>query len=133
MMDGLAEVLGEVLPLVVGLIVMAGMVESYLEFLVVPALKQTSLSDERRALVVKWVGALVGVLGCAVFGIDWLSRGLALLGVAPVYAPVARWFGVILTGFLVARGAQGIHDFAVAYLGLDGGSLPPFEEGGRTS
>jgi hypothetical protein len=122
--------LSDVLSLVIGLVVMAALMESGLEYLVVLMLKEFApgVGDSKRELVVKLIAAAVGIFGCAVFSIDVLSQALDFLSVVPAYPPLAHWFGVVLTGFLVARGAQGIHDFAVKHLGLDGGSLPPIED-----
>lgn len=127
-MNGL-EILAEVAPLMIGLVIMAALMESGLEHLVVLTLKEFGqhIGQERRELIVKWLAAVLGICGCGIFGIDILSTVLRLLNVKPEYPIMAHWFGIVATGFLLARGAQGIHDFAVTYLGLDGGRLPPSE------
>lgn len=131
-MNGL-EILAEVAPLIIGLVIMAALMESGIEHLVVLTLKEfgTHIGGELRALIVKWLAASLGILGCGIFGIDILSTALRLLDVVPDYPVLAHWFGVFSTGFLMARGAQAIHDFAVTYLGLDGGRLPPIYQDDR--
>lgn len=123
----LLKQIAKVAPYVFGLIVLAALLETGLEHLVVLTLKQfgQQISEETRHLIVKWLAGLLGIFGCAVFGIDILSRTLELLEVMPDYPILAHWFGIFSTGLLVARGSQAIHDFAVTYLGLDGGRLPP--------
>lgn len=131
LLEQLMKLLVKVAPLILGLTILAALVESFLEHLVVPALKRLITDEEMRILATKWAAGLLGIFGCAVFGIDILSKALELLDVTPDYPPFAHWFGIVMTGLLVARGAQGIHDFAVRHLGLDGGKIPPFIVSGQ--
>ena len=52
----------------------------------------------------RYVSALVGVGVCLIYGVDALS---GVLGLSPRFAPL----GQVLTGLVLGRGANYVHDF----------------------
>ena len=75
------------------------------------------LSPATRALLLRYISAAIGMLLCYAYGADLL----ALVGLR---AP-APWIGSLITGFLVGRGANFLHDFA-------GRWVAPLEKGGKS-
>jgi hypothetical protein len=75
------------------------------------------LSANARALMLRYTSALVGMLLCYAYDADLL----ALMGLHSA----APWIGSLVTGFLVGRGANFLHDFA-------GRWVVPLEKGGRS-
>lgn len=74
---------------------------------------------KKRELVLKLSTAVLGVAGCLVFGLDIVGGVLALFGVMPALPGIAAASGRVLSGILIARGAQWLHDFGARWLGLD--------------
>jgi hypothetical protein len=60
----------------------------------------------------KYIAAVVGVWFSFSYSLDLIA---AMLGVAPD----PPWIGILLTGLMLGRGSNYIHDFAQQYLGLN--------------
>lgn len=124
------------IPVVLSLMVLAGIVEAVLEYLFVPFLKKIVKIKWARSAITRWLGGAVGAVICVVFRINLLTVVLETLKVTPAYPIVAMWLGTILTGLLSARGANWLHDFGSEFLGLDLGGKPsprPTESWGEVS
>lgn len=61
---------------------------------------------------VKYVALLAGVLLAVGFQVDIFAEYFGLVSSVP-------YLGIVLTGMLLGRGANYLHDFAREYLGLD--------------
>ena len=102
---------------ITGILVLATLVESLVEYLIRPIAKPWEPGDppadanhlELRDLALRYGAALIGILLCIAYGADLL----ALVGLS---TPVP-WVGPIVTGLLVGRGANFVHDFASRWLG----------------
>lgn len=73
----------------------------------------------KRELALKGASAIFGVVGCLVFGLDLVGVMLALFGIVPAAPGIAGILGQVLSGVMIARGAQWLHDFGTKWLGLD--------------
>lgn len=100
------------------ILVLAAATEALVEYLVAPWLKpdrpdqpqthQPEPVTDWRAMALRYVAALVGVVLCLAYHAD-------LLLLANLQSPLP-WIGPLVTGLLIGRGANFINDFAGRYL-----------------
>ena len=111
-----------------GILILAALVESLVEYLVRPLVKPWVTPGagaeppspvepapeevDWRALLLRYVAASTGILLCCAFQVD-------LLAYAGLQSPYP-WIGQVITGFIVGRGANFVHDFASRWLGAAG-------------
>jgi hypothetical protein len=102
-----------------GILILATLVEALVEYLVKPlfgppivppdeaSLRHsegiTELPDPIGALLIRYSAAAIGVLLCIAYRAD-------LLVLANLHAPLP-WIGFVITGLLIGRGANFVHDF----------------------
>ena len=109
------------LPTITAILILATLVESLVEYLIRPLVKPTSLRAEPsnpqlaeeevtswRDLLLRYVAAAVGILLCWLYSADLLAM-LDLVSPWP-------WAGNIITGLIIGRGANFVHDFASRWL-----------------
>ena len=109
---------------ITGILLLATLAESLVEYLVRPLVKPWGDGDpppetrylEIRTMILRYIAAFVGVLLCIAYRADLL----AIVGLA---SPVP-WTGPILTGLLIGRGANFVHDFASRWLSPAGPRVP---------
>lgn len=101
----------------VGILILATLAESLVEYLVAPLLSPLKNdgdpgdNDEKAELgvvLLRYTAAAVGIALCIVYKADLF----ALLGISAIHPVV----GYVVTGFLVGRGATFVHDFASRWL-----------------
>lgn len=119
---------GSIVTLLIAVIIASAILEAVLEFLFVPWIMKLPVMEDMQVLIVRWLGGLLGVLVCALFGLDLLGYALSILEIVPPFPVAAMWLGIVLTGLLFGRGANWLHNFGQVYFGLDGADFPPFEE-----
>ena len=103
------------------ILVLAAITEGLVEYLIRPLVKPWRRSASQagsgeggsedptaRDLVLRYAACLVGVALCIVYDADLLG----LLGLLPPWP----WVGPIITGLLIGRGSNFIHDFASRWL-----------------
>ena len=103
-----------------GILVLATLAESLVEYLIRPLLKpwgdgpppEGARFIETRTLALRYIAAVVGIVLCGVYQADLLL----IVGLASPW-PFA---GQILTGFIIGRGANFVHDFASRWLSPTG-------------
>jgi len=108
----------------VGLLALGAMIEGVVELLVgswIGKVRGFVHPDQawKRELVLKFSSAVVGIVGCLIFGLDLVGVTLSAFGVAPAMAGPAMYFGQVMSGILLGRGAQWLHDFGSRWIGLD--------------
>ncbi|MBN1658061.1 MAG: hypothetical protein JXA93_06645 [Anaerolineae bacterium] len=100
----------------VTILILATLVEALVEFFIQPAVKpvteavtmQPEPATDWRGMILRWSAAAVGIALCILYQVDLL----ALFGLeCPV--PVVGW---IVTGLLIARGANWLNDFSDRWL-----------------
>ena len=111
---------GAVVVVMTLLAALAFLIESVIEAVVASWLSKLMQDDELRAMVLKLLGSVLGVVLALIFGIDLLGAVSEAFGVVAEYPEVAAVVGQVLTGLLMGRGAQWFHDVGVTWLGLDG-------------
>jgi hypothetical protein len=90
------------------ILALATIVEALVEFLVAPIVDGSAWSQATTDAILRYSAAAAGVALCIIYRADLL----ALMGLAsPV--PLA---GAIITGLLMGRGANFLHDFASRWL-----------------
>jgi hypothetical protein len=108
-------------------LVLAALAEALVEYLFspiikaqepnAPALRAREMEPEPaanldwRALTLRYTAALVGVLLCIVYQADLLL----LFNLNPPWP----WVGYLITGLLIGRGSNFVHDFAARWLNSD--------------
>src|SRR5512136_1822119 len=108
------------LPTITAILILATLVESLVEYLIRPIVKppiptpaekimvgEPALADWRD-MVLRYVAALVGIGLCILYDADLL----AMLGLVSPWP----WIGSIITGLIIGRGANFVHDFASRWL-----------------
>lgn len=111
-----------------GILILATLVESLVEYLIRPLVKPWAAPDpaaqpppsagpapeevDWRGLLLRYVAASTGILLCYAFQVD-------LLAYAGLHSPYP-WIGQVITGFIIGRGANFVHDFASRWLGATG-------------
>ena len=108
---------------ITGIFVLATIAEALIEHIFAPILDARdpdNMSPEPdqvlnwKALALRYVAALLGVALCVLYQVDLL-----------VYFDLVSpwpWVGYIITGLLIGRGSNFIHDFATRWL-----TRPPFD------
>jgi hypothetical protein len=95
-----------------GILILATLVEALVEYLVKPLFGPPivpaeegidELPDPIGDLLIRYSAAVIGVLLCIAYRAD-------LLVLANLYAPLP-WIGFVITGLLIGRGANFVHDF----------------------
>ena len=81
--------------------------ESLTEYFFAPLLAKFRINKG----YLRYISALVGVGLCLLYGVDALS---GLLDLSPRFAPL----GEVLTGLVLGRGANYVHDFYTRWLSL---------------
>ena len=105
-----------------GIIILATLAESLVEYLIRPLVKPwlggeppNAKAEALAGLALRYVAAIVGILLCVLYQADLL----AIVGLASPW-PIA---GQILTGLIIGRGANFVHDFASRWLSPTGAAL----------
>jgi hypothetical protein len=93
---------------VIGVVVPAFIGEAIVEYLLKDHLSLVLKAEEVKDLVAKYGAAVVGVALCLLYRVDVVS----LVGLEAVWQPGA----FIVTGLLIGRGANFVHDFVKTYL-----------------
>ena len=102
---------------VTAILILAAVAEALVEHLVRPIVdtvtKETppDAGIDWRALALRYVAALLSVVLCFMYRADLLM----LLDLAPPWP----WVGYLITGLLVGRGSNFVHDFATRWLTSD--------------
>jgi hypothetical protein len=107
-------------------LVLAALAEALVEYLFSPIIKAKGPNDmephlpmgpepaaalDWRALTLRYTAALVGVLLCIVYQTDLFL----LFNLVPPWP----WIGQLVTGLLIGRGSNFVHDFASHWLSSD--------------
>jgi hypothetical protein len=88
---------------VLAVLFLAGIGEAIIEFLVSPILQKTVTVDDTRDIIYRTISCVLGVVLAVLFAVD----ALALVGVESG----VPYVGCVVTGLLMGRGANWIHDF----------------------
>jgi hypothetical protein len=91
-----------------GILLLATLTESLVEYLIAPVADGLKESKPWHTLILRYIAALVGIALCAVYRADLL----AMLGLVSPWP----WVGWVVTGFIIGRGANFVHDFASRWL-----------------
>jgi hypothetical protein len=124
-MDGNGLILGQLVEqlwILARIFLLAALVEGMVEYLISWWLKQTGKEyppeeERNRTMAIRYAAAAIGIFLCIAYGVDLL----ALLGLE-AKAPFVI-LGPVLTGILVGRGSNYVHDFVGQWVRpvLDGG------------
>ena len=115
--------MNEPLAAITGILVLATIAEALVEHLFAPILdaKEPNSTEPEPEQVLNWpavalryVSVLIGVALCIVYRVD-------LLACFDLVSPWP-WVGWVITGILIGRGSNFIHDFASRWL-----TKPPFD------
>jgi hypothetical protein len=116
-------VLNETLAAITGILVLAALSEALVEYLFAPIVdarapdetmqpepsaNRPAVGLDWRALALRYVSVLIGVALCFVYQVDLL-----------VYFNLSSpwpWVGYLVTGILIGRGSNFVHDFAGRWL-----------------
>lgn len=103
---------------VVGILILAVIVEALVEYFVAPAVKPEGNKPpdpapqpagvDWRSMGLRYSAAAIGVALCIVYRCD-------LLSMAGLHSPYP-WVGWLVTGLLIGRGANFVNDFASTWL-----------------
>lgn len=99
---------------VVGILILAVIVEALVEYFVAPAVKPEGNEPpdpagvDWRSMGLRYSAAAIGVALCIVYRCD-------LLSMAGLHSPYP-WVGWLVTGLLIGRGANFVNDFASTWL-----------------
>ncbi len=99
------------------ILILAAVVEALIEHLVKPIVETVTKDDppaagiDWRALSLRYLSAAFAVLLCFVYRADLLI----ILNLHPPWP----WVGFLITGLLIGRGSNFIHDFAKRWLSTD--------------
>lgn len=114
----------DILAALTGILVLAGLSEALVEYLISPIVKAREEDKEPippgsaglnwRDLVLRYTAAGVGVTLCVVYRAD-------ILVFFDLVSPWP-WIGYVVTGILIGRGSNFVHDFASRWL-----TKPPYE------
>jgi hypothetical protein len=101
------------LPTITAILILATLVESLVEYLIRPIVKPQAPTPEPAAvtwrdMALRYVAALVGVALCILYNADLL----ALVGLVSPWP----WIGSVITGIIIGRGANFVHDFSSRWL-----------------
>lgn len=91
-----------------GILVLATLTESLVEYLIAPIADGLPESQPWKSIILRYIAALVGIALCSVYNADLL----AMFGLASPWP----WVGWVVTGFIIGRGANFVHDFASRWL-----------------
>ena len=91
-----------------GILILATLAESLVEYLIAPAADNVLGDKAWRELFMRYVAALVGVALATTYRTDLLS----MLGLTTPWP----WVGWVITGILLGRGSNFVHDFATRWL-----------------
>ena len=100
----------ETIATLTGILVLAALAEALVEYLANPIIEALNLGDWQ-ALALRYTAALAGVLLCMAYRADLL--------VFFHLTPPWPWVGYVITGLLVGRGSNYVHDFASTWLTAD--------------
>jgi hypothetical protein len=116
------------LPEITAILILATLVESLVEYLIHPLVKLPAATGGKppaarpiagepavtwRDLLLRYVAAAVGILLCWIYNADLRAvAGLAMVGLVSPWP----WVGNIVTGLIIGRGANFVHDFASRWL-----------------
>ena len=95
-----------------GILILATLTESLVEYLLRPVIKppaEEKDQDPWRDMALRYIAAAVGIALCALYRADLLK----MLGLVSPW-PFVGW---IVTGLIIGRGANFVHDFASRWLG----------------
>jgi hypothetical protein len=93
---------------IAGILILATLCESLVEYLIAPAADELADDKPWRELALRYLAALVGVALSSVYQTDLL----AMLGLTSPWP----WVGWVVTGLLIGRGSNFVHDFASRWL-----------------
>jgi len=113
--------MNEPLAAITGILVLATIAEALVEHLFAPILDAKTPEDDKadpilgwKALALRYTAVLIGVALCIVYQADILLY-FDLTSPWP-------WVGYLITGILIGRGSNFVHDFATRWL-----TRPPYE------
>lgn len=107
----------DTLETVTGILVLAALAEALVEYLFRPIIKarddeeptpQPSDQPDWRGLALRYTAVTLGVLLCVIYRADLLL----FFDLVPPWP----WIGYVITGLLVGRGSNYLHDFASRWL-----------------
>ena len=93
-----------------GILILAALVEALMEHLIAPLADTVTPPDQEhwRELGMRYLAALVAIALCFTYRADLF----AILGIQSPWP----WVGYLLTGLVIGRGANWVHDFAGRWL-----------------
>jgi hypothetical protein len=94
-----------------GILILATLAESLVEYLIAPIGDELGDDSPWREMAMRYIAALVGIALATVYRTDLL----AMLGLTSPWPIV----GYIVTGLLIGRGSNFVHDFAGRWLTAD--------------
>jgi hypothetical protein len=93
---------------IAGILILATLAESLVEYLIAPPVDELADDKPWREIAMRYIAALVGILLAVTYQTDLL----AMLGLTSPWP----WVGWVVTGLLIGRGANFVHDFASRWL-----------------
>ena len=118
-MDGALQLIASQVAIVALLTFVAFVNEAIVEYLAASWLKLVIKDAERRAVVLRWTAGVIGIFFCALWGVDLMSAVVSAFGFEPLHTRMAFWFGIVMTGLMIGRGANWLHDLAKTWFWLD--------------
>lgn len=118
-MDAALQLIASQVAIVALLMFAAFVIEAIVEYLAANWLKLVIKNAEWRAVTLRWTAGAVGVFFCAIWGVDLMSAVVSTFGFEPLHTRTAFWFGIVMTGLMIGRGANWLHDYAKRWFGLD--------------
>lgn len=94
-----------------GILILATLAESLVEYLIAPVADELGDDKPWREIAMRYVAAAVGIALAILYQTDLL----AMLGLASPWP----WVGWVVTGLLIGRGSNFIHDFAGRWLSAE--------------
>ena len=118
-MDEALQLIASQVAIVALLIFAAFVIEAIVEYLAASWLKLVIKSAEWRAVALRWTAGAIGIFFCSIWGVDLMSAVVSAFGFEPLHTQTAFWFGIVMTGLMIGRGANWLHDLAKQWFGLD--------------
>lgn len=96
-----------------GIFVLAALAEALVEYLLKPVVDDIAgdVKATWRDLTLRYTAALAGILLCVLYRADLLTY----FDLVPPWP----WIGYVITGLIVGRGSNFVHDFASRWLASD--------------
>jgi hypothetical protein len=95
---------------ITGILILAALTEALVEYLIAPLADNLTPpeQDHWRELGMRYIATMVAIALCFTYRADLF----ALLGIVSAWP----WVGYLLTGLIIGRGANWVHDFAGRWL-----------------